>query len=106
MMISHVSEGKVKIINSRETVPRNFKSDLLQSCPKSFQMMAGTDHIITSFLSFLILVQEPFLFVLFCLFSMRQLQTHHAGGSTDKPQYFAFSIILAPSWFTGELLTT
>ncbi|XP_036955424.1 gamma-glutamyltransferase 5a [Acanthopagrus latus] len=39
------SSGKVKIINSRETVPRNFKSDLLQSCPKSFQMMAGSHWI-------------------------------------------------------------
>ncbi|XP_073322250.1 gamma-glutamyltransferase 5a [Pagrus major] len=39
------SSGKVKIINSRETVPRNFKTDLLQSCPKTFQMMAGSHWI-------------------------------------------------------------
>ena len=102
MMISHVSEGNVMIINSRETVPRNFKSDLLQSCPKTFQMMAGTDHITPSLLFF----PSSFLFDLFCLFGMRQLQTHHAAGSTDKPQYFAFSITLAPSRFTGELFST
>uniref|UniRef100_I3JT77 Glutathione hydrolase n=1 Tax=Oreochromis niloticus TaxID=8128 RepID=I3JT77_ORENI len=29
------SSGKVKIINSRETVPRNVNSDLLKSCPKT-----------------------------------------------------------------------
>lgn len=102
MMISHVSEGNVKIINSRETVPRNFRSDLLQSCPETDQMTAGTDHIITSFLFFL----SSFLFVLCCLFGMRQLQTHHTAGSTDKPQYFAFSITLTPSRFTGELFPT
>ncbi|XP_049907018.1 gamma-glutamyltransferase 5a isoform X2 [Epinephelus moara] len=35
------SSGKVKIINSRETVPGKFKSDLLKSCPKTFQFMSG-----------------------------------------------------------------
>ncbi|XP_074526059.1 gamma-glutamyltransferase 5a [Halichoeres trimaculatus] len=39
------SSGKVKIINSRETVPQNFDTDLLKSCPKTFQMMAGTRWI-------------------------------------------------------------
>uniref|UniRef100_A0A671X891 Glutathione hydrolase n=1 Tax=Sparus aurata TaxID=8175 RepID=A0A671X891_SPAAU len=39
------SSGNVKIINSRETVPSNFRSDLLQSCPKTFQMMAGSHWI-------------------------------------------------------------
>ncbi|XP_070689808.1 gamma-glutamyltransferase 5a [Pempheris klunzingeri] len=39
------SSGKVKIINSRETVPRKFKPDLLKSCPKTFQMMPGVHWI-------------------------------------------------------------
>ncbi|KAM7018199.1 gamma-glutamyltransferase 5a isoform 2-T2 [Tautogolabrus adspersus] len=39
------SSGNVKIINSRETVPQTFNPDLLQSCPKTFQMMTGTDWI-------------------------------------------------------------
>ncbi|KAM3610452.1 uncharacterized protein V6R79_004118 [Siganus canaliculatus] len=39
------SSGKVKIINSRETVPRNFAPDLLQSCPTTFQMMPGSRWI-------------------------------------------------------------
>ncbi|XP_038560673.1 gamma-glutamyltransferase 5a isoform X1 [Micropterus salmoides] len=39
------SSGKVKIINSRETVPRKFKSDLLTSCPKTFQIVAGSPWI-------------------------------------------------------------
>ncbi|XP_070760445.1 gamma-glutamyltransferase 5a [Enoplosus armatus] len=39
------SSGKVKIINSRETVPGQFKSDLLESCPKTFQMTAGSQWI-------------------------------------------------------------
>lgn len=41
-MFSPLSKGKVKIINSRETVPGNFKPDLLDSCPKTFQMVSGT----------------------------------------------------------------
>ncbi|XP_041792696.1 gamma-glutamyltransferase 5a [Chelmon rostratus] len=39
------SSGKVKIINSRETVPGNFKPDLLDSCPKTFQMVSGSSWI-------------------------------------------------------------
>ncbi|XP_076587992.1 gamma-glutamyltransferase 5a [Chaetodon auriga] len=39
------SSGEVKIINSRETVPGNFKPDLLDSCPKTFQMMPGSSWI-------------------------------------------------------------
>uniref|UniRef100_A0A3B4T3L0 Gamma-glutamyltransferase 5a n=1 Tax=Seriola dumerili TaxID=41447 RepID=A0A3B4T3L0_SERDU len=35
------NSGKVKIINSRETVPRKFKSDLLKSCPKTFHQWIG-----------------------------------------------------------------
>ncbi|KAM7391680.1 hypothetical protein PAMP_022348 [Pampus punctatissimus] len=38
-------DGKVKIINSRETVPRKFKSDLMKSCPKTFQLMSGAQWI-------------------------------------------------------------
>ncbi|RXM98132.1 Gamma-glutamyltransferase 5 [Acipenser ruthenus] len=32
----------VKIINARETVPRNVKPDLLGECPKTFQLMPGS----------------------------------------------------------------
>ncbi|XP_042344158.1 gamma-glutamyltransferase 5a [Plectropomus leopardus] len=39
------SSGNVKIINSRETVPATFKSDLLKSCPKTFQMISGSEWI-------------------------------------------------------------
>ncbi|GAA6220814.1 gamma-glutamyltransferase 5-like [Lates japonicus] len=39
------SSGKVKIINSRETVPENFKPDLLKSCPKTFQLVFGSQWI-------------------------------------------------------------
>ncbi|TMS03685.1 Glutathione hydrolase 5 proenzyme [Larimichthys crocea] len=39
------SSGKVKIINSRETVPKNVKSNLLQSCPKTFQLISGPQWI-------------------------------------------------------------
>ncbi|XP_054467219.1 gamma-glutamyltransferase 5a [Anoplopoma fimbria] len=39
------SSGKVKIINSRETVPRNVRLDLLKTCPKSFQLIAGSKWI-------------------------------------------------------------
>ncbi|XP_041856660.1 gamma-glutamyltransferase 5a [Melanotaenia boesemani] len=39
------SSGKVKIINSRETVPAKVKSDLLNSCPKPFQLMADSKWI-------------------------------------------------------------
>ncbi|XP_029294830.1 gamma-glutamyltransferase 5a [Cottoperca gobio] len=39
------SSGKVKIINSRETVPEKFKADLLQSCPNTFQMISGSQWI-------------------------------------------------------------
>ncbi|XP_040011096.1 gamma-glutamyltransferase 5a isoform X2 [Xiphias gladius] len=37
--------GKVKIINSRETVPQKFKSDLLKTCPKTFQLVSGSQWI-------------------------------------------------------------
>ena len=39
---SFLFKGKVKIINSRETVPGKFKPDLLETCPKTFQMIPGT----------------------------------------------------------------
>ncbi|KAM9360455.1 glutathione hydrolase 5 proenzyme-like [Symphorus nematophorus] len=39
------SSGKVKIINSRETVPRNFNPGLLKSCPKTFQLLSGSAWI-------------------------------------------------------------
>ncbi|KAG8012235.1 Glutathione hydrolase 5 proenzyme [Nibea albiflora] len=39
------SSGEVKIINSRETVPKNVRPNLLQSCPKSFQLMSGPQWI-------------------------------------------------------------
>ncbi|XP_078106362.1 gamma-glutamyltransferase 5a [Sander vitreus] len=39
------SSGKVKIINSRETVPEKFKSDLLKSCPNTFQLISGSQWI-------------------------------------------------------------
>ncbi|XP_067377420.1 gamma-glutamyltransferase 5a isoform X2 [Channa argus] len=39
------SSGKVKIINSRETVPMKFKSDLLKSCPRTFQLISGSQWI-------------------------------------------------------------
>ncbi|KAK5871281.1 hypothetical protein PBY51_004171 [Eleginops maclovinus] len=39
------SSGKVKIINSRETVPGKFKPDLLETCPKTFQMISGSSWI-------------------------------------------------------------
>ncbi|XP_068560149.1 gamma-glutamyltransferase 5a isoform X1 [Cebidichthys violaceus] len=39
------SSGKVKIINSRETVPRKIKSDMLESCPKTFQLISGSQWI-------------------------------------------------------------
>lgn len=39
------SSGKVKIINSRETVPGKFKPDLLETCPKTFQMVPGSAWI-------------------------------------------------------------
>ncbi|XP_012673199.2 gamma-glutamyltransferase 5a [Clupea harengus] len=38
-------DGKVKIINSRETVPKGFNSKLMTMCPKSFQLMSGNDWI-------------------------------------------------------------
>ncbi|XP_022052608.2 gamma-glutamyltransferase 5a [Acanthochromis polyacanthus] len=37
--------GKVKIINSRETAPAKIKPDLLESCPKTFQLMSGSQWI-------------------------------------------------------------
>lgn len=37
--------GKVKIINSRETAPAKIKPDLLKSCPKTFQLMSGSQWI-------------------------------------------------------------
>ncbi|KAM6930432.1 gamma-glutamyltransferase 5a [Xenentodon cancila] len=39
------SSGKVKTITSRETVPENAAPDLLQSCPKTFQLIAGSKWI-------------------------------------------------------------
>ncbi|XP_017270012.1 glutathione hydrolase 5 proenzyme [Kryptolebias marmoratus] len=39
------SSGKVKIINSRETAPSIIKPDLLNSCPKAFQMVTGNKWI-------------------------------------------------------------
>ncbi|KAF0022287.1 hypothetical protein F2P81_025463 [Scophthalmus maximus] len=39
------SSGKVKIINARETVPQSFQSDLLESCPKTFQLLSGSQWI-------------------------------------------------------------
>ncbi|KAL2092468.1 hypothetical protein ACEWY4_012266 [Coilia grayii] len=38
-------DGKVKIINSRETVPKVFNTDLMTKCPASFQLMSGPDWI-------------------------------------------------------------
>uniref|UniRef100_A0A8K9XI25 Glutathione hydrolase n=1 Tax=Oncorhynchus mykiss TaxID=8022 RepID=A0A8K9XI25_ONCMY len=38
-------KGKVKIINSRETVPQEFNPDLLSGCPHTFQMMTGSQWI-------------------------------------------------------------
>ncbi|XP_028269896.1 gamma-glutamyltransferase 5a [Parambassis ranga] len=39
------SSGKVTIINSRETVPKNVTPDLLKSCPKTFTLVAGSKWI-------------------------------------------------------------
>ncbi|KAM8866589.1 gamma-glutamyltransferase 5a isoform 1-T1 [Synchiropus picturatus] len=39
------SAGQVRIINSRETVPEKFDPDLLQSCPKTFQLLSGAQWI-------------------------------------------------------------
>uniref|UniRef100_A0A3Q1J5P1 Uncharacterized protein n=1 Tax=Anabas testudineus TaxID=64144 RepID=A0A3Q1J5P1_ANATE len=39
------SSGNVKIINSRETVPRKFNSDLLKSCPSTFRVIPGSQWI-------------------------------------------------------------
>lgn len=39
------SSGKVKIINSRETAPRKVKPDLIESCPKTFQLISGSQWI-------------------------------------------------------------
>ncbi|XP_056135624.1 gamma-glutamyltransferase 5a [Lampris incognitus] len=39
------SSGKVKIINSRETVPKTFKADLLNGCPKTSQLISGGQWI-------------------------------------------------------------
>ncbi|XP_072244498.1 gamma-glutamyltransferase 5a [Leuresthes tenuis] len=39
------SSGIVKIINSRERAPSKVKSDLLKSCPKTFQLMSGSKWI-------------------------------------------------------------
>lgn len=39
------SSGNVTIINSRETVPKVFKADLLKDCPDSFRFMTGTQWI-------------------------------------------------------------
>ncbi|XP_030633241.1 gamma-glutamyltransferase 5a [Chanos chanos] len=37
--------GTVKIINSRETVPKDFKADLLSECPQQFKLMSGSQWI-------------------------------------------------------------
>ncbi|XP_035247681.1 glutathione hydrolase 5 proenzyme [Anguilla anguilla] len=37
--------GKVKVINSRETVPKGFTPDLLRSCPKDFTSITGSKWI-------------------------------------------------------------
>uniref|UniRef100_A0A3Q3KRR9 Gamma-glutamyltransferase 5a n=1 Tax=Mastacembelus armatus TaxID=205130 RepID=A0A3Q3KRR9_9TELE len=37
--------GKVKIISSRETAPKTVKRDLLTSCPKTGQLMSGSQWI-------------------------------------------------------------
>ncbi|KAM8885765.1 gamma-glutamyltransferase 5a isoform 1-T1 [Spinachia spinachia] len=37
--------GNVKIINSRETVPAKVKPGLLESCPKTFQLISGSQWI-------------------------------------------------------------
>lgn len=58
-------KGKVKIINSRETVPKNVKSNLLQSCPKTFQLISGTLPVGSTFLIPLRAALLVFL-VLFC----------------------------------------
>ncbi|XP_068422514.1 gamma-glutamyltransferase 5a [Clinocottus analis] len=39
------SSGNVKIINSRETVPENVKPGLLEVCPKTFQLISGSQWI-------------------------------------------------------------
>ncbi|KAM4616089.1 gamma-glutamyltransferase 5a [Polymixia lowei] len=39
------SSGKVKVINSRETVPKTFKTDLLNECPKNFRLIPGSQWI-------------------------------------------------------------
>ncbi|XP_061585805.1 gamma-glutamyltransferase 5a [Cololabis saira] len=39
------SSGHVKIITSRESAPAKTAPDLLQSCPKTFQLMAGSQWI-------------------------------------------------------------
>uniref|UniRef100_A0A665T0X2 Gamma-glutamyltransferase 5a n=1 Tax=Echeneis naucrates TaxID=173247 RepID=A0A665T0X2_ECHNA len=39
------SSGKAKIINSRETVPRKVKPDLLNTCPTTFQLVSGSQWI-------------------------------------------------------------
>ncbi|XP_034565813.1 glutathione hydrolase 5 proenzyme [Notolabrus celidotus] len=37
--------GKVKVFNFRETVPKSFKSNLLEDCPTTFKMTKGTQWI-------------------------------------------------------------
>lgn len=37
--------GKVRVFNFRETVPRSYKSNLLQDCPKTFGMSSGSQWI-------------------------------------------------------------
>ncbi|XP_055063746.2 glutathione hydrolase 5 proenzyme [Misgurnus anguillicaudatus] len=37
--------GKVKVISSRETVPKRFKPDLLKDCPKSLTFITGSQWI-------------------------------------------------------------
>ncbi|KAJ8346647.1 hypothetical protein SKAU_G00280480 [Synaphobranchus kaupii] len=37
--------GKVKVINSRETVPKTFKPDLLKECPEKFKLITGSQWI-------------------------------------------------------------
>lgn len=37
--------GKVRVYNFRETVPRSYKSSLLEDCPKTFSMSSGSQWI-------------------------------------------------------------
>ncbi|XP_008335116.1 gamma-glutamyltransferase 5a [Cynoglossus semilaevis] len=39
------NNGRVAVINARETVPEKTRSDLLRSCPSRFQLLSGTQWI-------------------------------------------------------------